>query len=72
LSILDKPCLASRAAFSDALDGQPLSWWRRLTVRVHRTTCPLCKPIWRSLEETKGALGALRDEEVDPASLEDK
>jgi hypothetical protein len=70
LSILDKPCLASRRGFSDHLDGLPLSPWRRLTIFTHRTICPLCRPIWKSLNATRDALAALRDEDVPPQDPE--
>jgi len=64
LKVPPEICAATRRALSDYLDGQPLSPWRALTVRLHSRLCPGCRPIYRSLRETKRALAALRDRDA--------
>ena len=58
-------CRSARRYFSDRLDGAPISFWRRLLVRMHLRVCPQCIRFNRSLVATRAALHALRDADVD-------
>ena len=58
------PCRPVRVHLSDWLDGEPLPFFVRLTVRFHLATCPACRRAHRSLSATREALRTLRD--VDP------
>jgi hypothetical protein len=60
----DRFCLKQRRYFSDALDGQPIPFFRRLLVRLHLAYCPQCIRVNQSLKATRDALSALRD--LDP------
>ena len=57
----DRFCVRQRALFSDQLDGERLSWWRRLAMRLHLSICAPCRRVQRSLEATRDALRDLRD-----------
>jgi anti-sigma factor RsiW len=48
---------------SEARDGM-LSWWRRAIFDFHMRRCRRCPSVYASLEETVGALRAMRDEPV--------
>ena len=47
--------------FSERLDGAPVPLLARPMVALHLAVCPQCKRTLRSLEETKRALGRLRE-----------
>ena len=51
--------------FSDHLDGVPLPLLARAWVRFHLTICPPCRRVHRALVETREALRALRDVDVE-------
>lgn len=57
----DPFCAKQRPYFSDALDGEPLPFWRGLLVRFHLRFCPRCILVKKSLEATRDALVELRD-----------
>jgi len=59
-------CRIPRRYFSDRLDGEKAPWWARLMVRMHLRVCPQCIRFNRSLEATRDALKALRDEDPAP------
>jgi hypothetical protein len=58
----DKFCLKQRQYFSCHMDGQKIPFFRRLLVRFHLAYCPQCKRTLASLDATRDALRALRDD----------
>ncbi len=58
----DKFCLKQRRYFSCYMDGQPIPFFRRLLVRFHLRVCPQCQRVQQSLDATRDALRALRDD----------
>ena len=62
----DRFCIRQRRHFSDQLDGARIPLLRRLLVRLHLAICPPCIRYQRSLEATRVALKALRDEDPPP------
>ena len=59
----DRFCVKQRRYFSDRLDGVKIPFFRRLMVRCHLAICPPCIRYNRSLEATRVALKALRDQD---------
>ena len=59
----DRFCIKQRRYYSDRIDGVkiPLLW--RFVTRMHLTFCPQCIRYQRSLEATRDALKALRDQD---------
>jgi predicted anti-sigma-YlaC factor YlaD len=56
-------CEHARRHLSDLIDDQPIPLLDRVLVRFHLRLCPTCKNVRRSLDATRDALGALRDED---------